>query len=607
MSKAVAVTSEYRNLPLAQLQESPTNPRRRYDERALEELTASFVVQGVLQPLLVRTVDDGKYEIVAGARRFRAAKLASLVEVPVRVVELSDAAVRESQLTENLLREDVHPYEEALALSGLLHLEGTQYDVASISARLGKSPSYVTTRIRLTELDPSIAEAFLADQIGVGHALEIAKLPQPQQLKAFDAAFRTVWNGGKESRVVLPLRDFTVWIEQNILLSLDSVPFDKNDAALLPEAGSCAECSKRTGFNTLLFGEMSQRDQCSDSTCYQTKIGAHVAQQIAAKPKLVQITATYGTRGDGPVLGRNRYVALNLAKPAKAKQPLSPYQKPCKHMAEAIVVDGAERGHTVKVCAEPSCTIHFADRANKTTNSEQLAKERELRRKQLEKQKLEITVRYRTLAEVLKKVGAPLDRADLALVASATLEKMEPLRREALARRHKMVDGSTSEVTYPQVQKGLALLLRQLDESGLSKLIVEVALLGSVESASQAETDALSAAAKRHRVDVEKVRKSVEAEIAAKQAKQAAKQKQAAKKSVAKASRGSLETLCFIWRPASDWTPFSFCNARLPALLQCFRFRGRSQLPTRRARHLFGFHVFRRGDDARSLVGAESQ
>ena len=176
MSKTVAVTSEYRNLPLAQLQESPTNPRRRFDARAMEELAASFTAQGVLQPLLVRAIETDKYEVIAGARRLRAAKLAGLNEVPVRVVELSDAAVRESQLTENLLREDVHPYEEALALSGLLHLEGAQYDVSSIASRLGKSPAYITTRIRLTELVPSLAEAFLADQIGVGHALEIAKL-----------------------------------------------------------------------------------------------------------------------------------------------------------------------------------------------------------------------------------------------------------------------------------------------------------------------------------------------------------------------------------------------------------------------------------------------
>jgi type IV secretion system protein VirB10 len=108
--------------------------------------------------------------------------------------------------------------------------------------------------MRLTELTPSIAEAFLADRIGVGHALEIAKLPQDQQEKAFDAAFRAVWNSGKESRILLPVRELAAWIEQNILLSLDSVPFDKNDATLVPEAGSCVECPKRTGFNTLLFG-----------------------------------------------------------------------------------------------------------------------------------------------------------------------------------------------------------------------------------------------------------------------------------------------------------------------------------------------------------------
>ena len=164
MSKTVAVTSEYRNLPLAQLQESPTNPRRRFDERGLNELAESFKSQGVLQPLLVRAIDEDKYEVVAGARRLRAAKLAELSKVPARVVELSDAAVRESQLTENLAREDVHPYEEAIALKGILQLEGAQYDIASLSARLGKSQSYLTQRMRLTELHPSIAEAFLADQ-----------------------------------------------------------------------------------------------------------------------------------------------------------------------------------------------------------------------------------------------------------------------------------------------------------------------------------------------------------------------------------------------------------------------------------------------------------
>ena len=171
----------------------------------------------------------------------------------------------------------------------------------------------------------------------------------------------------------------------------------------------------------------------------QQQARKHIERQIAEKPKLVQITTGWGARGNDAVLGRNRYVALNLsAKNGKSKAPLSPYQKPCKQMSEAIVVDGTERGHIVKVCADPTCPVHFADRH--TPNPEQMAKEREQRRKELERQKLEATVRHRTLAEVLKRIGSPLDRADLALVASGLLNKLEPMRKEVLARRHKLIE-----------------------------------------------------------------------------------------------------------------------------------------------------------------------
>lgn len=539
MSKAVAtINSEYRNLPIAQLQESPTNPRRRFDERAMEELTASVRSQGVLQPLLVRPRGEDRFEIVIGARRFRAAQRAKSVEVPVRIHELTDAQCVEIQLVENIQREGVHPMEEASAFYGLLHTEGLDYDINTLAAKAGKSASFVAQRLKLVDLIPSIADAFLADQIGVSHALEIAKLPKEQQQRAFDAAFRTMWSNGKDTRILVPLRDFTAWIEQNILLSLDHVPFDKGDAALVPEAGSCAECPKRTGFNTLLFGT-AVHDACTDGSCYQNKLSKFVERQIAEKPKLVQISTGHVARSDGPVLPRSRYVALQLAKPAKAKQPLSPYQKPCKHMAEAIVVDGAELGHTVKVCADTNCPVHFADRASKAPNPAQVAREREQRRREIEKRKLEITVRHRILAEVLKKVGSPLDRADLVFLVESMLERTEPLRRETLARRHKMVDGTASEVTFPQVQKGLQRLLRQLDENGLSKLVIEIVLLTSVEVVSPQESDTLLAAAERHRVDVVKVRTAVEAEFAAKQAKAAAKQRKAVPVKSAKSTKAA--------------------------------------------------------------------
>ena len=151
-----------------------------------------------MQPLLVRTIEDDKYEVIAGARRLRAAKLAALEEVPARIAELSDIEVLECQLIENGQREGVHPLEEAFAYKAMLEVDGANYDVARIGSKIGRSAGYVATRLRLTELNPYIAEAFLADQIGVGHALEIAKLPHSEQQRAFEAAFHTAWNSGKK-------------------------------------------------------------------------------------------------------------------------------------------------------------------------------------------------------------------------------------------------------------------------------------------------------------------------------------------------------------------------------------------------------------------------
>ena len=98
--KSTVMNGEYRNVPLATLTESPTNPRKRFDEKALEELAATFKTQGVLEPLLVRELEERNYQVVIGARRLRAAKIAELEAVPVRVVKLTDAEAIEAQVVE---------------------------------------------------------------------------------------------------------------------------------------------------------------------------------------------------------------------------------------------------------------------------------------------------------------------------------------------------------------------------------------------------------------------------------------------------------------------------------------------------------------------------
>src|SRR6266851_7692341 len=121
-TKSAVNGSEYRNIPTTALVESASNPRKRFDENSLEELAASFKTQGVLAPLLVRELEESKYEVVAGARRLRAARIAELENLPVRIVKLTDAEAIEAQCVENLQREDIHPLEEALGFRSLLEL-----------------------------------------------------------------------------------------------------------------------------------------------------------------------------------------------------------------------------------------------------------------------------------------------------------------------------------------------------------------------------------------------------------------------------------------------------------------------------------------------------
>jgi ParB family transcriptional regulator, chromosome partitioning protein len=194
-------TSLYRDLPLTQLQESPFNPRKRFEQSSLEELAQSIRAQGVLAPLLVRELEPERFEIVAGSRRFRASQIAGLEQVPVRVVTLSDVEAQLAMAVENLQREDVHPLEEARAFANLLH---QQYDIATIAAKVGRSERFVAERIRLNELIPPIAQAFLEDKITAGHALLIAKLPTSQQPEAFRAAFRRTWTAQGDTETLVP-------------------------------------------------------------------------------------------------------------------------------------------------------------------------------------------------------------------------------------------------------------------------------------------------------------------------------------------------------------------------------------------------------------------
>jgi ParB family transcriptional regulator, chromosome partitioning protein len=423
-------TSVYCDLPLVQLQESASNPRRRYHAKRLDELAQSFQAQGVLEPLLVRALEPERYEIVAGSRRYRAAKLAGLETVPVKVVEMTAQQALEAQCVENLQREDVHPLEEAQAFANLI---AQGHDVATIAARIGKTPTFVTQRLRLTELVPSIAEAFLEGKIPLAHATLIARLPEAQQPEAFTAAFRSVYLTGGQTSLLVPVKELAGWIEENLLLDLDKVPFDKTDATLLPDAGNCDQCSKRTGFNALLFPDATA-DRCTDRACFQAKIDCHIARQKEHKPELIMISTAWGPKSEG-ILGRNEYTVVTATAKGKRKTAGSnPAQQRCPYVTDALVTEGTDRGQTLTICANPNCEVHHAE--SKRAREEQV-RERAERHKQEETRKIELATRQRTLTAILGKIESPLSKANLQLIGSAFFEHLPQECRTALAKRHK--------------------------------------------------------------------------------------------------------------------------------------------------------------------------
>ena len=167
-------------LKLIQLQPGKYQPRTRMDEGSLYELAESIKAQGIMQPILVRTVATGRYEIIAGERRVKAAKLAGLDEVPVLVKEVPDEAAAAMALIENIQREDLNPLEEAQGLKRLTDEFGLTHEQAAQS--VGRSRSAASNLLRLLNLAPPVQQMLMAGDIDMGHARALLPLDAAQQI-----------------------------------------------------------------------------------------------------------------------------------------------------------------------------------------------------------------------------------------------------------------------------------------------------------------------------------------------------------------------------------------------------------------------------------------
>ena len=172
-------------LPISPVESCSSQPRKHFDEASLAELADSIRQHGIIQPLTVRKLASGYYQIIAGERRWRAARLAGLQEVPVIVMEADDRKAAELAMIENLQREDLNPMEEAAGYQALMEQHHmTQEEAAQ---RVGKSRSAVANSLRLLNLAPAVRKLVEEDKLSAGHARALLPLPPALQEKAAEA------------------------------------------------------------------------------------------------------------------------------------------------------------------------------------------------------------------------------------------------------------------------------------------------------------------------------------------------------------------------------------------------------------------------------------
>jgi ParB family chromosome partitioning protein len=168
-----------RVLPVDRIEPNPQNPRLAFNAETLEELASSIREHGVLQPVLVRPLDDGRFQLIAGERRWRASKLAAQATIPALVEDIDDDTALEIALIENLQREDISPLDEAAMYDRMIRDHG--YSIRKLAEKLGKDKGYLENRLRLADAPPEVRELVSLRKDTLSHAYELMKVDDPKK------------------------------------------------------------------------------------------------------------------------------------------------------------------------------------------------------------------------------------------------------------------------------------------------------------------------------------------------------------------------------------------------------------------------------------------
>jgi len=515
---AFRAVSCVQDIPLNQIRESSNNPRRAFDDAKLRELAANIKLHGVLQAILVRPAPDGvdgTYELVAGARRLRASRLAGKDTIPATVRSLTDAECREIQLIENLQRADIHELDEGIGYRSLMELKPDFYTVETIAVQVAKSSAYVKGRISLTDLIPAAQTAFYESKLTVGHALELARLQPADQERALMECFpghrstASILKDRKaEATTVRQLRD---WIDREIHLDLKNAPFDVGDANLLPAAGPCVTCPKRTGNNPLLFPEVRNKSVCTDPACYRTKIQALVQARLeplmkeGQKPVQISSAPYWQARSKSSnTLYEGQY--------RRAER-----EGECPHTQAAVIVDGREAGTILHVCADEECKTH-----RQFSHYEISPQEREQRRKLALAIRVQKESRSRILQAVRQKLPPALARGDFEMIALDYFRRLGHDNHHRLFQVYGWEEKKTKTSwggTSVDHEKLAEAQIREMSTADLNRFLVTCALVPDLYCPGYSSAEVLSKesnltkAAARYRVSASSITSRVKMDL----------------------------------------------------------------------------------------------
>jgi ParB family chromosome partitioning protein len=457
---------EARDLPLAKLIPSKTNPRKNFEGPAMDELVESIRSMDVLQPVLVRPwkskgVGDVEFEIVAGERRYRASQKAGKPTIPAIVRELTDDQVLEIQIVENLQREDVTAIEESRGYVQLFNAiakaepkKPKQEIVASIAKKIGKSVRYVYARMKLSQLEPQVLAFLDKGTIDASHCDLMVSLQPADQL----AALKYV-SGETRGDYTLSVRALKKWIGEELVRNLSSAPWKKDDAKLLPKAGACSGCEKRTGAHPELHPDVKAgQDLCLDRACFAEKKNAFVQIQVRVAEAEARGSASDAGKTEKEIQKLKLTEALRISPLQMWESELERGEKQdghilfageswsptyvlvkegeCEFVRPAVLVEGPETGHKRLVCVEYGCKKHYKHPGGITRSVH--ARPGMAERKTERARKLAEDAKYEIAAETLRQIQAKaptsIGKYELDLIAWSMWSRLWHDRKREVAK-----------------------------------------------------------------------------------------------------------------------------------------------------------------------------